>query len=53
MSAPARVPRPLGRFKRRVFSAGLVAVLYLFTEIVVFVIGTIYNHDLSWDRPRL
>src|SRR3954462_5706740 len=40
--------RLLGRPKRLLFSAGLAAILYLFTEVLIFAISGIYNHELSW-----
>jgi hypothetical protein len=42
--------RPPGGFKRLAFVAGLVVLLYLFTEVLVFVTAALYDsqYRLSW-----
>jgi hypothetical protein len=51
--------RPQGRAKRLLFAAAQAALLYLFTEILVFVIPGIYQQQFSWiasmqeERDRL
>lgn len=46
--ASANPRRPLSRPKRLLFSAIQVALLYLVTELLVFVIFGIYYHQLMW-----
>ena len=40
--------RTRGRGKRLLFAAGLVFVLSLFTELLVFLTAAVYDHRLSW-----
>jgi hypothetical protein len=53
------LPGPRGRFKRFFFSAGLVFILYLFAETLIFGVFGIYSRQLSWiaamqgDRDQL
>ena len=46
--ATTAAPRSPGRLKRLSFAAGLVFLLYLVTESLVFITAAIFNHGLSW-----